>query len=225
MPVASAIDPLGAPARDYLDGHGYLLLRAAFPADWLAPLRTAFDIGVVPSPDWPVPRQPDWRHAQVDLDRHVQRVCRLPALLAAAGHLLRTPFFLAQVEGREPLAGNAPQPLHRDGADGAGQTVAAMIWLDDYGAANGATQVVPGSHRGEGSGDALVLSGGAGDILIFDPDILHGATTNLSGARRRSLLIAYAAAALQPQYCATEPLRGVRMDTSALLGVAEPAEV
>lgn len=220
--IAPAPDgDLGWQPRLDLDTHGYLLLPAAIPAEWLAPLRTAFDAGVIPSPDWPVPRQLDWRHAQVDLDGHVQRVCRVPALLAAVHHILKTPFFLSQVEGREPCPGNAPQPLHRDAAGCAGELMAAMVWLDDYGPDNGATQVVPGSHRaGEPTAPPQILSGSAGDILIFDPDLLHGATRNVSGARRRSLLLSYAAAALYPRHRATEALRGVRMDTAEIFGAA-----
>lgn len=221
--IAPAPDgDLGWQARSNLDTHGYLLLRAAIPAAWLAPLREAFDAGVIPSPDWPVPRQLDWRHAQVDLEAHVQRACRLPALLAAVHHVLQTPFFLSQVEGREPRPGNTPQPLHRDAAGCAGGLMAAMVWLDDYGPANGATQVVPGSHRSaEPNAPPQILSGAARDILIFDPNLLHGATTNVSGARRRSLLLSYAAAALYPQHRATEALRSVRMDTAEIFGATD----
>ncbi len=220
MPVEPApADPLDAQARHRLDTHGYLLLPAALPTDWLAPLRTAFDSGVLASDQWPVPRQSDWRHAQVDLDQLVQRVCRLPALIGAMHHILKTPFFLSQVEGREPLRGNAPQPLHRDAAGCSGQLMAALVWLDDYGPANGATRVVPGSHRtAEPTAPPQILSGDAGDILIFDPDLLHGATSNVSGARRRSLLLSYAAAARYPDHRATEAIRGVRMDTAGIFG-------
>lgn len=211
---------LDAAARALLDDQGFLLVRGGVPADWIAPMQTAFDAGELASDQWPVPRGPDWRHAQVDTDPHVQRTCRLPVLIEAVRHVLKVPFFLAQVEGRAPRQGNRPQPLHRDAAGSAGELMAAMVWLDPYGPANGATQIVSGSHR-----DALaetatpeVLSGEAGDILIFDPDVLHGATTNHSGAPRRSLLISYAAMTLYDQHRATEALRGVRMDTGEVFG-------
>lgn len=211
--------PAAAGDFDRLDAQGYLVVRGAVPADWIVPLRAAFDAGVLSSGEWPVPRGRDWRHALVDLDPHVQRVCRLPALLGAARHRLGGPFFLSQVEGREPLSGNAPQPLHRDGAGCGGQIMAAMVWLDPYDAANGATQIVAGSHLDDRAGDdARVLSGEAGDMLIFDPEVLHGATTNFGGARRRSLLLSYAVVALRAQHLKTAPLRNVRMDTSETFG-------
>jgi hypothetical protein len=201
---------------DALDTQGYLLLGGAVPPDCLAKLQAAFDDGVIPYDSWPVPRGRDWRHSQLDLDPDVQRICRLPALIDGVRHILKQPFFVAQVEGREPIIGNAPQLMHRDGAGSGGQYMAAMIWLDPFDADNGATQIVPGSHRlpHNEAAEAVIVTGNAGDILLFDPEVLHGATTNCSGARRRSLLISYAAIPLRDQHRQTAALRGVRMDIS-----------
>ncbi|HVR91239.1 MAG TPA: phytanoyl-CoA dioxygenase family protein [Novosphingobium sp.] len=200
-----------------LERDGYAVLSGAIPADWLEPLRAAFDAGEMPSDQWPVPRGNDWCHSQLDLDPTVQQVCRLPALVEAVRTMLRQPFFLSQVEGRGPRAQGGQQVLHRDGDAGATSYAAAMVFLDDYGPANGATCVIPGSHRSSAAVQSLTLSGKAGDIVVFDPNLLHGATTNTSGARRRSLLISYAVESVRETLAASEPLRGVRMDTSGLL--------
>jgi hypothetical protein len=221
----SDVDPLGAADAERLDREGFLLLRRAVPAAWIAPLRAAFEAGDRPNDKWPVPRGHEWRHALVDLDPTVQRVCRLPTLLAAVGRLLRQPFFLAQVEGREPRAGGGLQSLHRDGGEiGAARLVSALVFLDPFDAANGGTRVAPGTHRGAGLSapagpehpDTRVLEGEAGDILVFDPDVLHGATRNDSGAPRRSLLVGYAVQALADEFRTTRQLRAVRMDTDEL---------
>lgn len=210
--------------RAPLHREGYTLLRGAIPTEWLAPLRAAFDAGVKPSHEWPVPRGRDWRHSLLDLDPHVQAVCRLPAVLEAVGALIGGRYFISQVEGREPLPGGGHQTLHRDlSAEHPGDTVNALAFFDDYGPENGATRLVPGTHRpGSPTADitagderyACHVTGAAGDILVFDADLLHAGSCNFSGARRRSILIGYNAEELYDVHLTTAHLRGVRMDTS-----------
>lgn len=209
--------------RERLLRDGYVLLRGAIPTGWLDILRAAFEAGAKPSGQWPVPRGADWRHSQLDLDPTVQAVCRLPALLEAAGALIGERFFLAQVEGREPLAGGGHQVLHRDLSEQRpGDTVHALAYFDDFGPGNGATRLVPGTHRPATSDPPTVadddprieqLSGLAGDILVFDADLLHGGSRNPTGARRRSMLIAYFAESRHASHLQTADLRGIRMDT------------
>ena len=218
QPVQDPID------HERLHQAGHALLRGAVPSDWLDGLRAAFDAGEQASELWPVPRGRDWRHALVDLDPQVMAVCRLPVVLSVAGALLGERYFLSQVEGREPLAEGGHQTLHRDlSACRPGDTVVALAYLDDYGPANGATRIVPGSHRptpGEPEFDftdesrSLQLEGHAGDILVLDADLVHAASTNFSGARRRTLLFSYCAEPLYAAHLETLRLRGVRMDTA-----------
>jgi ectoine hydroxylase-related dioxygenase (phytanoyl-CoA dioxygenase family) len=209
--------------REQLHRQGYALLRDAIPGNWLADLRAIFDANVQASEHWPVPRGMDWRHSLLDLDATVQAVCRLPQVLTVAGELIGERFFLSQVEGREPLAGGGHQQLHRDlSIQRPGDMVNAIAFFDDYGPDNGATRIVPGSHRPSpqqppfdpNDETAVVqLSGTAGDILLFDVDLLHAGSRNVNGARRRSILINYCAQALYRTQLETAGLRGVRMDT------------
>lgn len=206
--------------RLHIDGYG--VLHGAIPAEWLDDLRAAFDAGVKPPDQWPVPRGADWRHSLLDLSATVRAVCRLPALLSVVGELIGERFFLAQVEGREPMPGGGQQNLHRDLSDQRpGDKASAIAYFDDYGPANGATRIVPGSHRprpGAPSFDvndesrSVQLSGGAGNILVFDVDLVHGGCVNRTGARRRSILVTYFAERLYESHLETVKLRNVRMD-------------
>lgn len=210
--------------REQLHRDGYVLLRQAIPAEWMGDLRAAFDAGVKPSEQWPVPRGMDWRHSLLDLDSKVQAVCRLPQVLTVVGELIGERFFLSQVEGREPLAGGGHQRLHRDlSAQRPGDMANALVYFDDYGPENGATRIVPGSHRperGEPPFDfndesrSVQLSGAAGDILVFDVDLVHAGSLNSSGARRRAILISYFSQSLYASHLETADLRSIRMDTT-----------
>ncbi|CAN7657906.1 phytanoyl-CoA dioxygenase family protein [Pseudomonas brassicacearum] len=212
------------PDHKQLHQDGYALLRQAIPSEWLADLRAVFDAGVRPSDQWPVPRGMDWRYSMLDDDSKIQAVCRLPQLLAVAGELIGERFFLSQVEGREPLAGNGHQQLHRDlSAQRPGDIAIALAFFDDYGPENGATRIVPGSHRPEPGAPpfdfndesrAVQLSGSAGDILVFDVDLVHAGSLNVIGARRRSILISYFSESLYASHLETVALRNIRMDTS-----------
>ena len=209
---------------DTLQHDGYALLRQAIPSAWLDGLRATFDTHAKPSDQWPVPRGPGWRHALLDLDPTVQAVCRLPEVLAVVGQLINERFFIAQVEGREPLAGGGHQTLHRDLSENRpGDSAIALAYFDDYGADNGATRIVPASHRlapGEPPFDfndesrSVQLSGQAGDILVFDADLVHAACRNPTGARRRTILIGYFAEPRYESHLKTAHLRNVRMDTT-----------
>ena len=205
---------------EQLHRNGYVLLRGAVPTLWLDALRMAFDDGVKPNDHWPVPRGAGWQHALLDLSPSVQSVCCLPELLAVVGSLIGERFFLSQVEGREPLVGGGHQGLHRDlSAQRAGDTILAIAFLDDYGADNGATRIVPGSHRQpefdfNGVSQAVQISGCAGDVLVFEADLVHAGSLNVTGARRRSLLITYFAEPLYASHIKTAQLRSIRMEAS-----------
>lgn len=207
-----------------LDQDGYALLRGAIPLNWLDELRDAFDAGVKPSDQWPIPRGADWRHSSLDLNAKIQAVCRLPEVIEVAGSLIGERFFLSQVEGREPLPGGGSQKLHRDFcAQRAGDTVIAIAYFDDYGPENGATRIIPGTHRPapdeqeldfNDESRSMYISGSAGDILVFDADLVHAGSLNKSGARRRTILFCFQAEPCYAAHLETQSLRGVQMDTS-----------
>jgi hypothetical protein len=225
FPRHMKVGRLDAEEARRLDADGFLLLPGIVPSNWIEPLRATFETGERPSHEWPVSRGPDWRHAQLDLDPVVQLVCRLPPILAATYHVLQQPFFLSQVEGREPRVGGGAQLIHRDEPSSCViRSVSVLVFLDPFGPENGATRIAPGTHCGEGlklpaegsDPQTTIVTGQPGDTLIFGPNLLHGATRNHSGAPRRSLLISYVIQPLWGDRQRTRALRGVRISSDKL---------
>jgi ectoine hydroxylase-related dioxygenase (phytanoyl-CoA dioxygenase family) len=125
-----------------------------------------------------------------------------PRILAAMAHVLGD-FTLSSLNSRAALPGQGQQRLHADwgsAVDPGNYRVCNSIWLiDDFTESNGATRVVPGSHRaarlprevmgdpfGPHPGEVKVV-GQAGTVVIFNSHLWHGGTRNVSGRSRRAL--------------------------------------
>ena len=96
------------------------------------------------------------------------------------------------------------QPLHADSAaiaDEAGYWVCNSVWmLDDFTPENGATRMVPGSHRWgripppemyEPHPGRELVTGKAGTVVIMNAHMWHGGTANRTGAPRRAMHVYY----------------------------------
>lgn len=141
------------------------------------------------------------------------RVYTHPLVLACMQHVFRRPFKLSSLNARDALPGAGGQPLHVDwnaGFDGRYHVCNSIWLLDDMTAANGATRLVPGSHRSAQMPggvladpraqhpDEIALEAPAGSVCVFNSHVWHGGTRNRSGARRRGLH-AYFTACEHPQ--------------------------
>lgn len=189
-----------------LDRDGYTMLRGVFDAARRAALADAFERNYLPADAWPFPRGPGARHALLWQEQDVWRACLHPRILAAVHHILRRRFYLAGVEGRDPKPGQGHQALHRDWTtpQGPAPMVVVLAYLDPFGPDNGATRLLPGTHRMDGGADAfadagpdcpgqVVVQGEGGDVLVFDGYLAHSGLRNASGARRRNLQICFQA--------------------------------
>jgi ectoine hydroxylase-related dioxygenase (phytanoyl-CoA dioxygenase family) len=100
---------------------------------------------------------------------------------------------LSSLNSLEPLPGHGHQPLHRDeGPVGPeGFVTANTIWvLDAMDAGNGATRLIPGTHiTAELADDTdprlTYVEAAAGSVVVTNAHVLHGASTNRDGRRRR----------------------------------------
>ncbi|MFE0512471.1 phytanoyl-CoA dioxygenase family protein [Streptomyces sp. NPDC058964] len=117
-----------------------------------------------------------------------------PLILAAARHVLGDDFVLSMLNMRSQLPGQHRQKLHVDWYEGAAQgdyRVCNAIWaLDPFTERNGATRVVPGSHRFANvpkqvmadpyepyEGEVSVLAE-PGDVIFFNSHLWHRGADN-----------------------------------------------
>jgi hypothetical protein len=133
------------------------------------------------------------------------------------------------------MDGQGKQPLHRDRLAWGGwlrpdiEPQLNTIWaVTDFTEANGATQVVPGSHRWEEGRHAKPEEVGyaemaAGSVLVYTGSVIHAGGANRSGADRMGLNITYCLGWLRQeenQYLACPPViaKEFPSELRALLG-------
>lgn len=194
--------------KEALDREGYVIFRDVIGADWLESLRAAFDDGCAKDSSPPVNsviKESGTRHIDSLVSRGpvFERVYTHPLVLAAVWHVLQIPFRLAQMNGREPLPGYGQQGLHADWtarAKGEPYRIVTAIWLlDDFTSENGATRVVPGTHRlltqppksladpASRHQEQKIIVARAGSVLLFNGHLWHSGTRNQTNRRRRVL--------------------------------------
>jgi ectoine hydroxylase-related dioxygenase (phytanoyl-CoA dioxygenase family) len=138
------------------------------------------------------------------------RIWSNPLVLAAVASVLQRPFRLLWCNSREPLPGRGAFGLHTDWGTprraGECHHVCNSVWLlDDMCPENGATRLVPGSHRTVGlmrdhvadptspQPGEIAITAPAGSVVVFNSHCWHSGGRNVSGARRRALLAYYLA--------------------------------
>ena len=128
-----------------------------------------------------------------------------PDVLAIADAVLEPNYLLSAALAINVHPGETPQPWHID--DGAGDYAfpkprapmgLSAIWaLDEFTQTNGATEVIPGSHRWEQDrvpqdGEQVSVCMPAGSALVFAGSLVHRGGANTSDSVRL---------AITPQYC------------------------
>jgi hypothetical protein len=212
-----------------LDENGFTILENVIDPAWLDRLRQAFEelveqegekAGVEAGQMKGVRRLADL----VNKGEVFDAVYLQPALLTAVLHIFQRPFKLSSLNGHDPLPNDGLQPLHSDNGqpttpEGPFCIVNSMWMLDDFTIDNGATRIIPGSHRKLGKIDDYIedrmidhpeqihLQGSAGSVAVFNGSIWHGSYINRSGRLRRTLHCAFSARELDQQTNQREYLR------------------
>jgi ectoine hydroxylase-related dioxygenase (phytanoyl-CoA dioxygenase family) len=156
------------------------------------------------------------------------RVYTHPKVLAAVDYVIGREFKLSSLNGRDAMPGEGLQGLHADWtghAENEPYHVCNSIWLlDDFTEENGATRVIPGSHKISGNvrdyiSDAMadhpdqkLLIAPAGTVAVFNSHVWHGGTTNKTNGSRRAYHCYYTAREFEQQQNQAEYIRQATYD-------------
>jgi ectoine hydroxylase-related dioxygenase (phytanoyl-CoA dioxygenase family) len=220
LDIGSALTALGASPsllteaeQEILDEQGYLPMPGLLGPGQVAALVRRFDELITEEGD----QAGLEAHREEGTDRLADLVNKDPLFdlcwnnprqLAAAAHVLGwQDFKLFSLNGRAALPGQGHQALHVDWASavapGDYQIVNSIWLLDDFTPENGATRIVPGSHRwgrlpkdvmhdpGQPHPDEILLLGSAGTAVIFNSHLWHAGTVNRTSQPRRALHAPY----------------------------------
>jgi ectoine hydroxylase-related dioxygenase (phytanoyl-CoA dioxygenase family) len=189
---------LGRSQIEALDRDGYVVVEGALDAAWVERLKRAFE----------------GAPAQQNGTQHVELTPETPemgawlalkehaVIVAAAEHVLGRPFRVRDLHGRNPLPGFGQQGLHADWmerSDASQFFALTAIWMiDDFTPGNGATRLVPGSHRiarplakafaqpAARHPDERIVTAKAGSVLVFNGHTWHSGRKNESHGPRRA---------------------------------------
>ncbi len=131
------------------------------------------------------------------------RLVEHPVILGLLDRILEPNYLLSQLQAIDILPGEAAQPLHHDDAfypvprPRAPLGAATIFAIDDFTAENGATVVIPGSHRwddrtpGADRPQPVVMK--AGSVVFFVGTLWHGGGANRADAGRLCVTAQYCA--------------------------------
>lgn len=195
-----------------LDEQGYIILEGIVPQARLDDLRHTFERALNDGhAQTPSAKGQTGTRSSAGLlnESEFRRVGLEPRLLAAAFHVLKRRFLLTDIHARDPLPGFGQQGLHADWhstpINKSFAVVTALCLFDDFTRDNGATRVVPGTHRftgrcGKSIADPqyvhpkqVVVQAKAGSMMIFNGHLWHSGTRNRSQCSRRTLQISFRA--------------------------------
>jgi ectoine hydroxylase-related dioxygenase (phytanoyl-CoA dioxygenase family) len=192
-----------------LDVQGYVVLAGRVPSDLLRGLTTRIaelfdEEGARAGHEFKQEEHARRLSNLVDKGEAFRRAVALPDVLECVRHVLGPAMKLSSLNARSANPYSAEgQPLHVDMgalADENGYWVCNTVWLlDDFTPDNGATRMVPGSHKwGTRPQDVLddpiaphpeeiLLTGKAGSIAVMNAHMWHGGTANRTGAPRLAM--------------------------------------
>lgn len=120
------------------------------------------------------------------------------------------PYYLNNISARTPLRGNLGQQLHTDSnlpGNNYCLIMNVICVLEPFTRENGATRVVPGSHKlhkyPENSvayKDEVQIIAPKGSVIIFNAGLWHGSGANKDGSSRWAIVLGYSRWFIKPSF-------------------------
>ena len=195
--------------KQHLDDQGYLLLEDFMSPELLAAVQSRIEEIFAEEGDRAgaeFKQEPQARRLAnlVNKGDIFQHIIATPKVLEYVSYVLGSEFKLSSLNFRSANPrSDWVQPLHCDAGalpDEKGYWVCNVIWLlDDFTIENGATRMVPGSHKWRSlpqdvlpdphapHPDEVLLTARAGSVVIMNTHMWHGATANHTARPRRAL--------------------------------------
>jgi ectoine hydroxylase-related dioxygenase (phytanoyl-CoA dioxygenase family) len=211
-----------------LDEQGYVIFHNVIDPEWFEQLRETYEMlmekeGNNAGKEF---RQEAGTRRLADLinkGEAFDRIYTHTKMLAAAYYVIGREFKVNTINGRDALPGEGHQALHADWGsrkEGERNHIVNTLWLlDDYTSDNGATRVVPKTHKlfGKPSDyvedlraphpEEVILLAKAGSVVAYNAHLWHGGTANRTDQTRRVLHPSFIAREFPQQYSQRELLR------------------
>ena len=207
-PVAAVLTTDYATATADLDEHGYCLIEGALPPETVAALRARIvelaEVEIAAGTDYVYDNDANQRvWTLLNKGELFEDLAQDALILRLMGHLLGADFLLSNIDANIAGPGGTPMFMHADQSFVPPPwppypLVANVMWmLDEFTSDNGATRIVPGSHRkGEGPDwsnlpDTVPICGPAGTAFVFEGRLWHQTGANTTKSERRHGILAY----------------------------------
>ena len=145
-----------------------------------------------------------------NLFEHEKVLSVLDIVLKNGSYKNSEPYNLLNISARTPRKNAGEQQLHLDSNLPGGDfpLICVVLWmLDDFTKENGATRIVPGSHKnltyaenGKLYDNEIFVEGKAGSVLIYNASLWHGGNKNMTNSTRWGLVLGYGRWFIKPSF-------------------------
>ncbi len=201
---------------DRIDRDGYTVVENAVSPDLVASLRDDLarlerDRGIIPATNTFEGVRTTRIYNLLAHGPHFEQIPVHPAVLPLCERVLDPGLLVSSLSSIAIGPGEAAQPIHADDQvlpipKPHPPTVCNTMWaLTEFTEANGATRVIPGSHKADsspdlaGSYDSIPAEMAEGSVLVWHGSLWHGGGANTTSSTRIGIAMNYCAGYIRQQ--------------------------